>query len=354
MTTDPLSASAAIPVAPVRCGLRAGGCAVLPEEADWFRSLLGSLLARLKPADAAAANLVEAMAVLELKLVRLDAMELRLLAGETGEGAARPPSLHTLAGYRARLLKERWDMDHRLRLLAASRDTNEAEASDRQARIDFLESWAAKVLATAGRQPAGARPSRAHRQKRRPSRRRRPIGTSAGGRRPGCAGRREIPGSSAADAAPPAGQVAVERSRADLQPPRHLGHADAGIAQQRPRRLQVALAEPRGRPPLRPRARAASSPARVRSPMTWRSNSANAAKMWKTSRPPEVVVSTASVSERSPTPPASSRSTVAISCRSERASRSSRQTASVSPGRRKSSAAASCGRSRCAPDAVSV
>ena len=107
--------------------------------------------------------------MLELKLVRLDAMELRLLAGETGEGAARPPSLHTLAGYRARLLKERWDMDHRLRLLAASRDTNEAEASDRQARIDFLESWAAKVLATAGRQPAGPAAEAG-----------RPVGKSAG------------------------------------------------------------------------------------------------------------------------------------------------------------------------------
>jgi hypothetical protein len=168
MATDPLST----PATTVRYGFRAGGCAVLPEEADWFRLLLGSLLARLKPADEVEASLVEAMAVLELKLVRLDAMELRLLAGETGEGAVRLPSLHTLAGYRARLLKERWEIDHRLRLLAASRDTNEAEGADREARIGFLESWAAKVLATAGRQPdrpteAGSAKAPANRHERR-------------------------------------------------------------------------------------------------------------------------------------------------------------------------------------------
>src|SRR5215204_3210733 len=41
-----------------------------------------------------------------------------------------------------------------------------------------------------------------------------------------------------------------------------------------------------GRPPRRPRARAAASPAAVRSRMRSRSNSARAAKTWKTSLPP--------------------------------------------------------------------
>jgi hypothetical protein len=41
-----------------------------------------------------------------------------------------------------------------------------------------------------------------------------------------------------------------------------------------------------GRPPRRPRARAAASPALVRSRMRSRSNSAKAAKTWKTSLPP--------------------------------------------------------------------
>ena len=54
-----------------------------------------------------------------------------------------------------------------------------------------------------------------------------------------------------------------------------------------------------GRPPRRPRVRAAERPACVRSRIRSRSNSASAAKTWKTSRPPGVVVSFDSVSERS-------------------------------------------------------
>jgi hypothetical protein len=49
-----------------------------------------------------------------------------------------------------------------------------------------------------------------------------------------------------------------------------------------------------GRLPWRPRARAAASPALVRSRMRSRSNSARAANTWKTSLPPGVVVSIAS------------------------------------------------------------
>ena len=48
-----------------------------------------------------------------------------------------------------------------------------------------------------------------------------------------------------------------------------------------------------GRPPLRPRARAEARPARVRSEMSSRSNSARAAKIPKTSFPEAVVVSMA-------------------------------------------------------------
>ncbi len=81
-----------------------------------------------------------------------------------------------------------------------------------------------------------------------------------------------------------------------------------------------------GLPPVRPRAFAASSPASVRSRMIPRSNSARAANRWKTRRPPLVVVSTASVSERKPMPRASRSSTVVMSCFSDRASLSSRQT----------------------------
>jgi hypothetical protein len=48
----------------------------------------------------------------------------------------------------------------------------------------------------------------------------------------------------------------------------------------------ISLAESlAGRPPLRPRARAALRPATVRSRIRLRSNSARAAKTWKISRP---------------------------------------------------------------------
>jgi len=46
-----------------------------------------------------------------------------------------------------------------------------------------------------------------------------------------------------------------------------------------------------GRPPCRPRARAAAKPVIVRSLMRSRSNSASAPKTWKTSLPPLVLVS---------------------------------------------------------------
>ena len=56
------------------------------------------------------------------------------------------------------------------------------------------------------------------------------------------------------------------------------------------------------RPPTLPRAAAAAKPARVRSRIRSRSNWPSAPKTWITNRPPGVVVSIASVSERNPTP----------------------------------------------------
>jgi hypothetical protein len=54
---------------------------------------------------------------------------------------------------------------------------------------------------------------------------------------------------------------------------------------------------------LRQRAAAAVNPALVRSRIKSRSNWPSAPNTWKMSRPPDVVVSMASVSERKPTPP---------------------------------------------------
>src|SRR5215218_10170306 len=88
-----------------------------------------------------------------------------------------------------------------------------------------------------------------------------------------------------------------------------------------------------GRPPERPRARAAASPAVVRSRIRSRSNSARAAKTWKTSLPPGVVVSIASCRLRNPIPRSATPVTVSTRCRRERPRRSSFHTTRVSPGR---------------------
>ncbi len=98
-----------------------------------------------------------------------------------------------------------------------------------------------------------------------------------------------------------------------------------------------------GRPPLRPRALAAASPAIVRSRMISRSNWANAPNRWNTSRPPAVVVSIDSRSDRNPTPRSSSAVTVSIRWRRERPRRPRRQTTRVSPGRGRSKTLSSSG-----------
>src|SRR6266568_5474298 len=62
-----------------------------------------------------------------------------------------------------------------------------------------------------------------------------------------------------------------------------------------------------GRPPRRPRARAAARPTAARSAISSRSNSASAAKMWKIRRPVLVVVSIPSCSDANATPAAGQR-----------------------------------------------
>ena len=109
-----------------------------------------------------------------------------------------------------------------------------------------------------------------------------------------------------------------------------------------------------GRPPTRPRARAAARPTAARSAISSRSNSASAAKMWKTRRPVLVVVSIPSCRDANATPRSASALTVSTRCRSDRPSRSSRHTTSVSPARRYPRHNVSSGRSVSFPDAVSA
>jgi hypothetical protein len=170
LSTGPVTAAgkAASARNAVRHGLRGSAIEVLPEESAWLASLQESLAARWRPADETEESLVQALAVLELKLARLDALELRALTGEAAEDGPKLPSLNTLVRYRSRLLKERWETDHRLRSAIRQRCTNEAEAKaaalaqgrDRQAldeRWHALEERAkAQLEAEDAAQPAPA------------------------------------------------------------------------------------------------------------------------------------------------------------------------------------------------------
>ncbi len=93
-----------------------------------------------------------------------------------------------------------------------------------------------------------------------------------------------------------------------------------------------------GRPPCRPRRRAAARPARTRSWVRERSNCASAPKTWKRNSPCGVVVSICSVSERNATPRSFSSFIVASRWDSDRPRRSSFHTTRQSPGLRKASA----------------
>ena len=113
----------------VRHGLRGATIEVSPEERDFIVEATASLERRWQPVDATEHNLVQALALMELKLVRLDTIEMQVLAASIEEpDGRRLPSLATLTRYRNRILKERWEAEHRLRTAITQRCTNEAEA----------------------------------------------------------------------------------------------------------------------------------------------------------------------------------------------------------------------------------
>ncbi len=112
----------------VRYELRGGAVAIFAEERSFLDDMLSSLEARWRPVDIVEYDLVRTVALISLKLVRLDTIEMRVLAAPDAEAAgSRLPSMSTLLRYRARLTKERWEAEHRLRLAIAQRCTNEAE-----------------------------------------------------------------------------------------------------------------------------------------------------------------------------------------------------------------------------------
>ena len=101
---------------------------MLPEEQGLLVEVIDSLSRRWRPADAVEHGLVQTMALVELKLARLDTVELQVLAASVEEpDGKRLPSLNTVVRYRSRILKERWEAEYRLRTAIAQRCTNEAE-----------------------------------------------------------------------------------------------------------------------------------------------------------------------------------------------------------------------------------
>ncbi|MFO1067740.1 MAG: hypothetical protein U1E14_04370 [Geminicoccaceae bacterium] len=162
-STGPASAAgkAASACNAFRHGLRATTIQVGPEEAAALERLHASLARRWQPHDAAAEELVQTLAVLELKLARLDGLELRLTHRlDGGEPAdAGLPSMATLQRYRASLQRERDAVERRLLEPPELRCTNEAEP-ERPA-----------AAAPAATPPAGP-PAKAHRHLNRHERRR--------------------------------------------------------------------------------------------------------------------------------------------------------------------------------------
>jgi hypothetical protein len=167
----------------VRHGLRGTVIEVFPEEQDLLADTLASLERRWQPADAIEHGPIQAIALLELKLVRLHTIELRVLAASIEDDGKRLPSLNTLVRYRSRLLKERWEAEHRLRTAIAQRCTNEAEARQK-ALARAGSTWRSTSAVTPrsnGPRPSWPRPSTAS-----PS----STASSAGGWPPYSAGRR--------------------------------------------------------------------------------------------------------------------------------------------------------------------
>lgn len=102
-----------------RHGLRAAGLALDPAETALAAELRAAWALRVLPADAIEAQAIEALVTVELKLMRLDRLELQALDAEQGERP--PPPLATLDRYRGRLLRERLAGERRLEAFCASR-----------------------------------------------------------------------------------------------------------------------------------------------------------------------------------------------------------------------------------------
>ena len=106
-------------------GLRAERLQLTEEERQWAEDLRQSLAGRTLPSDAAERATLEALIICEIKLARLDELEMRvldeaLLEVEDGE-KKRLPSLSTLDRYRGRIMRERRELETRLETFKQTR-----------------------------------------------------------------------------------------------------------------------------------------------------------------------------------------------------------------------------------------
>jgi hypothetical protein len=165
---DPAPAPAAAG-ATARHGRRAGGLALPPEEAAWYAELLADHRRLYAPQDAVEDSLVEQLCLVELKLARLDRLELAALDAARDAAGGALPGLAALTRYRARITKERWELEHRLgqlaerRVAAGSDPATARRAVQDAARTRALQSLALLGLAHSARRPATNEPEPAAR-----------------------------------------------------------------------------------------------------------------------------------------------------------------------------------------------
>lgn len=110
----------------VRHGLRADRLQLSDEERGFAKELRRDLVARILPVDGAERAVIEGLVIVEIKLGRLDGLEMRaldlaMMDEEEASVSKRMPSLSTLDRYRGRLMRERRELEQRLERLQASR-----------------------------------------------------------------------------------------------------------------------------------------------------------------------------------------------------------------------------------------
>ena len=96
-------------------------------------------------------GIVEALVVCEIKLARLDQLEMRVLDlaldDENEEPARRLPSLATLDRYRGRIMRERRELESRLEALKASRSQLTGKSTMPPEALRYLADLAERKMA---------------------------------------------------------------------------------------------------------------------------------------------------------------------------------------------------------------